>query len=86
MRSFLVRRRALLSLGVAMTALATQAAAQQAPDAPAVETTDLVVTGSRIQRDANATAPSPITTVTAADVRQTGQVDATEALREIPDS
>ena len=48
------------------------------------ENGDLVVTGSRLRRDANETAPSPVTTVTAADIAATGQIDATEALREIP--
>lgn len=45
---------------------------------------EIVVTGSRLSRDANETAPSPINTVTAADIRLTGQVDPSEALREIP--
>ncbi len=44
----------------------------------------IIVTGSRILRDPNATAPSPITTVTAADIRSTGQTDVAEVLREIP--
>jgi outer membrane receptor protein involved in Fe transport len=45
---------------------------------------DIVVTGSRLARDPNAVAPSPIQTVTAADIRSTGQTDVTEVLREVP--
>ncbi|MDP8914768.1 MAG: hypothetical protein M3N39_14500, partial [Pseudomonadota bacterium] len=45
---------------------------------------DIVVTGSRIARDPNATAPSPVVTVSAADLRSTGQIDVAETLREIP--
>ncbi|PAX09491.1 TonB-dependent receptor domain-containing protein [Sphingomonas lenta] len=47
-------------------------------------TEDVVVTGTRLARDPNEVAPSPISTVTAADIRSTGQVDASETLREIP--
>ena len=45
---------------------------------------EIVVTGSRLARDPNAVAPSPIQTVTAADIRSTGQTDITEVLREVP--
>lgn len=60
------------------------AAAQDVPVTAEEEEAEILVTGSRINRDANEVAPSPITTVTADDVRLTGQVDASEALREIP--
>ncbi|WP_375402352.1 TonB-dependent receptor domain-containing protein [uncultured Sphingomonas sp.] len=53
-----------------------------APDAETAA--DVVVTGSRLTRDANEIAPSPISTVTAADLRSTGQVDVGETLREVP--
>ena len=59
----------------------------QTGTAQAGETTpggDIVVTGSRIARDPNATAPSPVVTVSAADLRSTGQIDVAETLREIP--
>ncbi|WP_375429252.1 TonB-dependent receptor domain-containing protein [uncultured Sphingomonas sp.] len=64
---------------------ATGAQNEVGPEQPAqTEGADVVVTGSRLARDPNATAPSPINTVTAADIRLTGVVDASEALREIP--
>lgn len=82
--------------GVACTSLITGAAAAQSgtavsdpqassgsPDAEA-PSGEIVVTGTRLARDANATAPSPVTTVTADDIRLQGQVDPAEALREIP--
>ncbi len=87
-----------LTLGVSLAALATWTApalaqgaagtAQQAGEADGTEEPeageDIVVTGSRLARDPNATAPSPITQVTAADIRATGQTDVSEVLREIP--
>jgi outer membrane receptor protein involved in Fe transport len=77
-----------LLVGAALLPLAIQSAqAQDAPDlpqAPAEQAEEITVTGTRLTRDANAVAPSPVSTVTTADVRQTGQVDITEALREIP--
>lgn len=48
------------------------------------ETADIVVTGTRLARDPNEVAPSPISTVTAADFRSTGQIDVSETLREVP--
>jgi iron complex outermembrane recepter protein len=48
------------------------------------ESDDVVVTGTRLARDPNEIAPSPISTVTAADFRSTGQIDTTETLRELP--
>ncbi len=44
----------------------------------------ILVTGSRIARDANETAPSPVTSISIEDIRETGVVDITDALREIP--
>ncbi|WP_234421053.1 TonB-dependent receptor domain-containing protein [Erythrobacter sp. EC-HK427] len=44
----------------------------------------IVVVGSRIQRDANEAAAAPVATVSVADIRETGVIDATDALREIP--
>jgi len=44
----------------------------------------IIVTGSRIVRDANERAPSPVQTVSVEQVRSTGVIDVTEALREIP--
>ncbi|MBU1258554.1 MAG: TonB-dependent receptor plug domain-containing protein, partial [Alphaproteobacteria bacterium] len=44
----------------------------------------IVVTGSRLSRDANATAPLPISTVTAEALAAAGNSDATATLRQIP--
>ncbi|MFN3475770.1 MAG: TonB-dependent receptor domain-containing protein [Blastomonas sp.] len=44
----------------------------------------IVVTGSRLSRDANATAPLPISTVTAEALAASGNSDATATLRQIP--
>lgn len=74
----------LLLGGSLLVFVATAAGAQDVPSTPEGTAPDIIVTGSRINRDANEVAPSPISTVTADDVRLTGQVDASEALREIP--
>ncbi len=74
-----------LALSIALAA--GPAFAQDAPDTQAADQAEegaIVVTGSRIQRDANEAAPSPIATISADDIRQTGVIDATDALREIP--
>lgn len=44
----------------------------------------IIVTGSRIARDPNATAPLPISTLDATDFRNFGGTDPTAALRQIP--
>ncbi|QHL90606.1 hypothetical protein GVO57_06900 [Sphingomonas changnyeongensis] len=73
-------------------ALAGTAQAQVAPPAPA-ETADnaasderevITVTGSRIQRDPNATAPLPISSLSADALRAAGNNDVTATLRQIP--
>jgi outer membrane receptor protein involved in Fe transport len=57
---------------------ATQiAAADDAADA-------IIVTGSRLRRDPNATAPLPISTVTSDQLRAAGNTDVTATLRQIP--
>lgn len=61
-----------------------QPGTDQADDTGRAPDGEIVVTGSRIARDPNATAPSPIVTVSAADLRSTGQTDVAETLREIP--
>jgi outer membrane receptor protein involved in Fe transport len=75
-------------LGASMMALAGAALAQEAQVAEAAaaadETETIVVTGSRIARDANATEPLPVSTLSAVDIRATGQTDPTAALRQIP--
>lgn len=66
-----------------------QDAAAPAPaiDSPAeAESADgtIVVTGSRLQRSANETAPLPINTITSEALRNAGNTDATATLRQIP--
>jgi outer membrane receptor protein involved in Fe transport len=53
------------------------------PDA-AARGQDIIVTGSRLARDPNAIAPSPISTVTSEDLTTAGNLDATATLRQIP--
>lgn len=61
------------------------ATTEQQPDIdPLAAGEELVVTGTRIARDPNAVAPSPIQTVSAAEIRSTGQTDVAEVLREVP--
>jgi iron complex outermembrane receptor protein len=74
---------------IAATAFAAPALAQdqgeetqQAASGAGDET--IVITGTRLARDPNAVAPSPIVTVDIADLRATGQTDISEALREVP--
>lgn len=74
-------------LGVSMLALSIPAVAQEqaAADAPSLEEAEtIIVTGSRLARDLNSIAPTPVSTVTAADFRAAGNVDATATLRQIP--
>jgi outer membrane receptor protein involved in Fe transport len=54
------------------------AAAEEAPEG------QIIVTGSRIARDPNATAPLPISTLDSEALRNFGSTDATAALRQIP--
>ena len=71
--------------GLALTALALAAATvahgQTAP-APAGES--VVVTGSRLQRDINATAPTPVSSISAETLKAAGNTDVTATLRELP--
>lgn len=78
-----------LAAGLPMTAHAQEAAVTTeqlaaSDNDTASESDAIVVTGTRIRRDPNDTAPSPIVTVSAEEVRATGQNDITEVLREIP--
>lgn len=84
----------IVSLPAMATALAISgiiSSAAYAQDAQEqVETTaeqtegTIIVTGSRLSRDANATAPLPISTVTAEALAAAGNSDATATLRQIP--
>lgn len=91
-------RLAAAPIALAAAFVATSASAQQAgspiPDAGEVsagasddamsDDAMIVVTGSRIARDANVAAPSPVVTVSADEIRQRGMIDATETLRQLP--
>lgn len=74
------------AIGTLAIALAMPAAAQDTlnADGTVAQSDQIVVTGTRIARDANEEAPSPVQSITAEEARQTGVVDVTEALREIP--
>ena len=70
-------------------ACATPAIAQTAPAAPdakpATESeAEVVVTGSRLKLDPNATAPLPISSVSADQLRAAGNTDVTATLRQLP--
>ena len=73
----------LLAGSIAAISLANAAAAQQTAAAEA-EAEELVVTGSRLKANPNETAPLPITTVDAAQLRALGNSDPTATLRQIP--
>lgn len=74
-----------LSLSLAMPAFAqTQETAPVAEDVAAQDDDLIVVTGSRLARDPNATAPSPVVSVSAAEFRAAGVTDPSDVLRQIP--
>lgn len=74
---------ALLVAGLAPTAASAQDSVAE-EDAAAEEAAPIIVTGSRIARDPNATAPLPISTLDDEALRNFGSTDATAALRQIP--
>lgn len=76
----------LLAGSVLAGTIATAAMAQQQQAAGAAEEAgeELVVTGSRLRANPNETAPLPITTVDAAQLRALGNSDPTATLRQIP--
>lgn len=87
MRSNLLNGSLRLAFGTAIgLVLATVAHAQdQLPPADAApQDEEITVTGTRLARDPNAVAPSPISTIDMTDVRSQGVIDPTEALRELP--
>jgi outer membrane receptor protein involved in Fe transport len=73
-----------LATAVTFTLVHAQASAQESGAAGADTLESVVVTGTRIQRDPNETAPLPISSIGLDDIRATGQADATAALRQIP--
>jgi iron complex outermembrane receptor protein len=70
----------------AITTAATAVQAQAATSAAAAETEaeTIVVTGSRLKSDPNATATLPITSIDAKQLQALGNTDATATLRQIP--
>ncbi len=76
----------LSSASVVAIMLAGSAHAQTAPAAETAPAEDaaIVVTGSRLQRDPNSTAPLPISSITAEQLRAAGNTDVTATLRTIP--
>ncbi len=71
-----------LALLVAMPAMAQDSGS----DLPAAASGDevIVITGSRLSRDLNEVAASPVTAVSLEDIQRSGVVDVSEALRELP--
>lgn len=90
MRTNCMRKLIALSIGTGLPlVLAAPAFAQDIPEPDTVETPQeeegaIIVTGSRLARDPNATAPLPISRVTAEDISAAGNADATATLRQIP--
>ncbi len=74
----------LLASSVLAGSLATMAQAQEKAAAAEAAAEELVVTGSRLRGNPNETAPLPITTVDAAQLRALGNSDPTATLRQIP--
>ena len=65
--------------------MATGALAQeqdQADDVLIIE--EVIVTGTRIPRDPNMAAPSPVQAVSGEDIQLSGELDITEMLNDIP--
>ncbi len=75
---------ALLVSGLTPAAASAQDSVADDEAAAEEDAKPIVVTGSRLTRDPNATAPLPISTVDAADIRNFGGTDPTAALRQIP--
>jgi iron complex outermembrane recepter protein len=74
---------ALLVTALVPAAAQAQETVTDEAEAPADET-QIVVTGSRISRNPNATAPLPISTITSETLAAAGNTDATATLRQIP--
>lgn len=81
-----LRRAALLGSAATVMAslvLGTNAIAQDSDtDEETIE--EVIVTGSRIARDPNLTAPSPVSVVTSVDLKLSGESDVAEFLKDVP--
>ncbi|TAD74965.1 MAG: TonB-dependent receptor [Sphingomonadales bacterium] len=75
---------ALLVAGLVPASASAQDSVADEDAAAEEQQTQIVVTGSRIARDPNATAPLPISTLNAEDFQNFGGTDVTAALRQIP--
>ncbi|MBA3880861.1 MAG: TonB-dependent receptor [Sphingobium sp.] len=84
-----MKMKAVVLAGASAWALvcAAPAWAQTAPaasDAKSADSEEVVVTGSRLKLDPNATEPLPVSSVTADQLRAAGATDVTATLRQIP--
>lgn len=81
-----LRRTALLSSAASLLASMAIGANAIAQDADADEETieEVIVTGSRIARDPNLAAPSPVSVVSSVDLKLSGESDVAEVLKDIP--
>jgi iron complex outermembrane recepter protein len=79
-----VHRPTAICIAVTLLALGATAAHAQTAPADGATTDTIVITGSRILRDANAVAPAPVAAVSADELRAAGNVDISATLREIP--
>ncbi|WP_416906978.1 MAG: TonB-dependent receptor domain-containing protein [Polymorphobacter sp.] len=75
---------ALALLAMPASVFAQDATQTAAAEAAAEEDDAIIVTGSRLSRDPNATAPLPVSTLTSDDFRNAGNTDVTATLRQIP--
>lgn len=75
---------ALMFAALPVTAASAQDSVADEDSAAEEPAQQIVVTGSRIARDPNATAPLPVNTINATELRNFGANDPTAALRQIP--
>lgn len=73
-----------LRAAISIALAAAGAAHAQSPPAGETVLETIIVTGTRIPRDPNETAPQPVSVLGSEDIRAAGVTDATAALRQIP--
>lgn len=76
--------RAILLLAASSLPFAAQAQAQATGSADAADEEVIVVTGSRIATDSTTALPSPVQVIDAEELRQSGEIDISQTLRESP--
>src|SRR5205823_10977265 len=79
-----VRNAVRLALMTAATSATPLALAQTAPAQPAAPVEEVVVTGSRLLQAPNDISISPVTSVNAADIQQTGLIRVEDILGSLP--